>query len=92
MVRSYVKIYGPPFMTALKSVEKVAQDMGAKMNQPAKEDVVETLVKKTGDILGDYDYFFEWKKDPTKAEVQELIEKLDAALAGCGCRYTLVTK
>jgi hypothetical protein len=50
------------------------------------------LISKASDTLGDYDFFFEWGKEPTKQEVLDLIAKIDEALADCGCRYTIVTK
>ena len=133
MARSYIKIYGPPILKALKALEKVAFEMGKKTtmkfystlvpspslldvygtripgqigagtglqvfaNQilteidiPAEEKV--KLVSNAGDMLGEYDFFFEWGTDPSKAQVQELIGLLDDALADCGCRYTIVTK
>jgi hypothetical protein len=42
--------------------------------------------------LGDYDFFFEWESAPSTEQVTELIERLDAILADCGCRYTITTK
>ena len=50
------------------------------------------LVSRAGDTLGEYDFFFEWEKEPSKQQVEELISMIDEALADCGCRYTIVTK
>lgn len=50
------------------------------------------LISRSGETLGEYDFFFEWGTDPSKAQVEELIGLVDDALADCGCRYTIVTK
>ena len=129
MARSYIKIYGPPVLSSLKSLEKVAVEMSKKttiryysalippmpstsmqmsprdyndmmlnytqgvltdVELPGDEKI--KLISKSGDTLGEYDFFFEWGREPTKKEVQELIGMIDETLADCGCRYTIVTK
>jgi len=123
LARSYVKIYGPPILKAIRALEKVAvefsktatvrhfniltptpdyeqvgqramelygQALLPEIEIPVEEKV--KLISKASDTLGDYDFFFEWGKEPTKQEVLELIEKIDEALSGCGCRYSIVTK
>lgn len=50
------------------------------------------LISSAADTLGEYDFFFEWGEEPTKDQVLGLIEKIDEALAECGCNYTVVTK
>lgn len=50
------------------------------------------LISRASDALGNYDFFFEWGREPTKEQVLELIEKIDKALAKCGCKYTIITK
>ncbi len=52
----------------------------------------ETIISRHGERLGDYDFFFEWSKKPTREQVEELIGKIDAALKGLGCLYTITTK
>jgi len=51
-----------------------------------------TIISKSGESLGEYDFFFEWFKKPTLAELNSLIEKIDEALTPLGARYTLTTK
>jgi len=122
LARSYIKIYGPPILKAIRALEKVAVDysktmmirhynmltpippleplpMGSsaydqvllpEIEMPVEEKI--KLISKASDTLGDYDFFFEWGKEPTKQEVMDLIAKIDEALADCGCRYSIVTK
>ena len=52
----------------------------------------EKLISKSGRMLGDFDFFFEWAKVPTWTEVEELVSKVDKALARLGCKYTISTK
>jgi len=51
-----------------------------------------TIISKSGESLGEYDFFFEWFKKPTMDELNNLIEKIDEALAPLGVKYTLTTK
>ncbi len=124
---SYVKIYGPPLMKALKALEKVAVDMPevcimdtniqAVMDSPADpsiktEDTLldsvqwaaqylggditkercDTIISKSGQKLGEYDFFFEWFEKPNMGQIEDLIKKIDEALEPLGVKYTLTTK
>jgi hypothetical protein len=51
-----------------------------------------TIISKSGEALGEYDFFFEWFKKPTVEEIRELIGKIDNALEPLGSIYTVVTK
>jgi len=61
---------------------------------PAKINVKRcgNIISKSGEKLGEYDFFFEWFKDPTMDELNNLIEKIDEALAPLGSRYAITTK
>ncbi len=50
------------------------------------------LISRSSQVLGDYDFFFEWGVEPTVKEINELIDMIDAALIECGCKYTITTK
>ena len=56
------------------------------------EERCDTLISKSGESLGEYDFFFEWFTKPTVAQVEDLIEKIDEVLAPLGVKYTLTTK
>ena len=51
-----------------------------------------TLVSRSGHTLGDYDFFFEWAKEPDGEQLRNLIGKIENALTPLGCRYTITTK
>lgn len=127
---SYVKIYGPPLLKALKALERVAVDMpevcimdtniqaavgiprGPGLSFGATDTVFDTpdsvisffgvddiseercsnIISKSGERLGEYDFFFEWFTKPTVAQVEDLIEKIDEVLESLGVNYTLTTK
>ncbi len=124
---SYVKIYGPPLMKALRALEKVAVDMpevcimsvniqaardlpavssyraeGPSLNNvqwatqyfggSIPEERCDTIISKSGETLGEYDFYFEWFKKPDMAQVEDLIERIDEALTPIGVKYTLTTK
>jgi hypothetical protein len=56
------------------------------------KEVTEPLISKSGHTLGEHDFFFEWKEDPSWDEMRELVSKIDKAFARLGCKYTLTTK
>ncbi len=127
-MKSYIKIYGPPFVKAIHALEKIAAESpevlitsfyNALCPAPSTRysgeyagdydaalrsyldtclpDTVPTgrkskLISGSGHTLGDYDFFFEWAKDPTWEEIQDLLSKVDEALGPLGCKYTSVTK
>ena len=124
---SYVKVYGPPLMKALKALQKVAVDMPevcimdtniqAAMDVPSapsygaggplfnsSQDIIaffgidipeercDTIISKSGQRLGEYDFYFEWFTTPTMAQIEDLIGKIDTVLEPLGVKYTLTTK
>ncbi len=50
------------------------------------------LISDSHQLLGEYDFFYEWTEEPKMAQIEELLEKIDGALEGLGCSYTLTTK
>jgi hypothetical protein len=52
----------------------------------------DTIISKSGESLGEYDFYFEWFTKPTMSQVLELITKIDDAMEKVGCRYTITTK
>jgi hypothetical protein len=117
-MKSYVKVYGPPTLKAIKELEKLAVGMPevcimdtiiVQSETPLDEvtGVMEyfkslpteistercgNIISKSGEVLGEYDFFFEWFTDPTMDQMNDLIEKIDEALAPLGCKYTITTK
>lgn len=118
---SYVKIYGPPVLKAIRELEKLAVDMpetcimntilanapelNSYLTDPqatadyfstipidVKVERCSTIVSGSGDMLGEFDFFFEWFTDPTQDQLNTLIEAVDEKLAPLGCRYTMTTK
>jgi len=118
-MKSYVKVYGPPLLKAIKALEKVAIGMPEvciwntviaysplSIRYDVYDDVqayfaefgevpekrCSTIISKSGESLGEYDFFFEWFKKPTMDELNNLIDKVDEALEPLGVMYTLTTK
>ena len=52
----------------------------------------DTLISKSGEELGDYDFFFEWYKKSSAKELRDLTEKIDKILKPIGIRYIITTK
>jgi len=52
----------------------------------------DTIISKSGESLGEYDFYYEWFQIPTVAQVEDLITQIDEALTPTGVKYTLTTK
>jgi hypothetical protein len=52
----------------------------------------EKILSGSIELLGDYDYFFEWNKDFDIKDFENLVEKIDEALTNLGCHYTIINK
>lgn len=50
------------------------------------------LISDSQQLLGEYDFFFEWAEEPSIAQIEGLLKKIDDVLEGLGCNYTLTTK
>jgi hypothetical protein len=122
MVKSYVRIYGPPLLKAIRTLEGVAVDMSKETEvkfshkcvpyptrmQSDKNDwnsylqnmqktykdcyEPEKIISDASMTLGDYDFVFEWTSKPSIKQIENLITKVDAALAKVGVLYTLTTE
>lgn len=116
-MKSYVRIYGPPLLKAIKALEKIAVNMpevcimdtmiDSSMPQfntgegvmnyfsfagNMSEKRCSTIISKSGVKMGDFDFVFEWFKEPKMDQVNMLIEQIDEALAPLGVKYTIATK
>ena len=56
------------------------------------EERCDTIISKSGESLGEFDFYYEWFQKPTIAQIEDLITKIDKALASIGVRYTITTK
>ena len=52
----------------------------------------DNIISESGGALGENDFFFEWFVTPSQDQINELIQKIDDALAPLGARYTITTK
>jgi hypothetical protein len=52
----------------------------------------DTIVSKSGESLGEYDFYFEWFTTPDSSQLQELIKRIDETLKPTGVNYTITTK
>jgi hypothetical protein len=56
-----------------------------------KKERCSNLISKSGDQIGNYDYFYEWFKTPTVEQLYSLIQKIDEALTPLGCKYSITS-
>ena len=100
---SYIKLYGPSISKALEKLEDLVEKnklAGKETISPDQSAVkTEPIWARTGDVLfekcratcGTYDFIIDWRRQPTVAQIKELIKEIDKALEGTGCRYTITT-
>jgi hypothetical protein len=116
-LKSYVRIYGPPLLKAMRALEKLAIStsevciMDSMIESAApqfntQEGIMNyfsavggipeqrcgTILAKGGIKLVDYDFVFDWFKEPKIEQINMLIEQIDEALAPLGVQYTIATK
>ncbi len=116
-MKSYIKLYGPPILKAIRELEKLAidfpevciMDTVIAVDDPqfnTQEGIADffggfgditvercsNIISKSGESLGEYDFFFEWFVNPSSDQLNDLIEKIDKALKPLKCMYTITTK
>ena len=50
------------------------------------------IISRSGEMLGEYDFFFEWFTGPNNEQLHNLIEKMDETLTPLKVKYTITTK
>jgi hypothetical protein len=99
-MKSYIKIVGPPMVKAIEALQAIAEKSPRTTIKayydvtmiPVESTKVVKLISASGHTLGDYDFFFEWARDPTWEDVKDLVSKIDKAFEPLGCKYTITTK
>lgn len=116
-MKSYVRVYGPPLLKAIRALEKIAvtmpevciMDTMIQSSTPqfnTQEGIMNyfspiggvpekrcgTIISKSGIKMGDFDFVFEWFKEPKMEQLNMLIERIDDTLAPLGVKYTIATK
>lgn len=81
-------IAGAGGQASMDSVQMVMSYFGDDIS----EERCDTIVSKSGESLGEHDFYYEWFQKPTVQQVEDLISKIDEALAPIGVRYTMTTK
>jgi hypothetical protein len=52
----------------------------------------DTIISKSGESVGQYDFYYEWFQKPSVSQLEDLISKIDEALTPVGVKYTITTK
>ena len=111
MVKSFIKVYGPPILEAIKALEAVAVEMSKATSLKFSH---KCLPYPSQSSTRDWDAYVknmertyvdcyepvrlvskahqQLDKEPNMEQVEELLGKIDEALGGLGCYYTISTK
>lgn len=86
-MESKIKIIGPPIDKAITELQKLAKELPSISDGSLSHSMI-----PTGEtLMGDFDFVFHWKEKPDEKELRALITRIDKALKGLGCRYTITT-
>ena len=86
-MESKIKIIGPPIDRAITELQKLAKELPTISDAGMSHSMI-----PTGEtLMGDFDFVFHWTKEPDEKHLRELIARIDGALKGLGCRYTITT-
>ena len=110
----FVKVIGPPYLEAIRALEKIALDTPeiCIMNtilmhgNPYLDSLdwiynyfkglgkvsyqwCARIISKHGQLLGDFDFFYEWFQEPSLEQINEMIRIMDEALKPLGAMYTI---
>ncbi len=86
-MESKIKIYGPPIDKAISELRKLAKELPA----ISEGGLSHSMIPSGETLMGDFDFVFHWEKKPDEKQLRSLISKIDNALKGLGCRYTITT-
>ena len=87
VMSSKIKIYGPPIDKAIVELKKLAKELPTISNAAMSH----SMDPSGETLMGDFDFVFHWNKKPDETQLRNLISKIDEALEGLGCRYTITT-
>jgi hypothetical protein len=63
-----------------------------RIGKPITVERCNKIISDSGEMLGEYDFFFEWFEKPDFDKLRELIKKIDKRLEPLNVRYSIVTK
>jgi hypothetical protein len=50
------------------------------------------IISKSGESLGEYDFYYEWFEKPSMENLNQLVKKIDKVMADTGANYMITTK
>lgn len=83
-----IEMSGP--MNEDQQIEELASLYFKPLDVPKER--CDRIISKSGTKVGEYDFYFEWFRNPSQEELNNLIENIDDALTPLGCKYTITTK
>ena len=83
---------GTPIMRDIESDPTIAERTQEFFNSRGVEIPIErcnSIISKSGEQLGENDFFFEWTHNVSHEELNLLIEKIDKSFEKLGCLYSI---
>ena len=86
-IMNTILLHGNPFLDSLDWVYNYMKNLG-----DVEYEKCGRIISKHGQLLGEYDFFFEWFQEPSREQINELMEKIDDALKPLGAHYSITHK
>ena len=90
-IEASIGIKGAGFASPFGSLDSI-DNINSHFEAEMPEERCNNIISKSGESLGEYDFYFEWFKTPPMESVVLLIEKIDDAVKKTGAKYTITTK
>ena len=98
-MKSCIKLFGPSIFKAQVALRKLVKELdpinyGSIVStiDPTIDLLTRSMIKQGRELLGEYDFAFEWIGVPSTEQIGKLVRKIDEALVPTGCRYTITTR
>ena len=75
----------------LEAVERL-EELAKELPTISKGKISKDILIGGETLIGDFDFAFEWKQEPTSKVLKRLIFNIDEIFKDLDCRYTITTK
>lgn len=75
----------------LEAIERL-EELAVELPTISKGKISKDVLIGGETLIGDYDFAFEWIKEPTEKVLRRLIFNIDEIFKDLDCRYTITTK
>ncbi|MFX1511050.1 MAG: hypothetical protein ACFFCQ_00475 [Promethearchaeota archaeon] len=86
-MRSNIKLFGPEISEGLQQLSVLADSLRKKSSG-----IGQILSSSGRAVIGEVDFFFEWKTEPTHKNISELVSQIDNSMKDLKTHYSITTE